>query len=438
MKVNVTPLMSAIERYIAKADDNLEEKLSEEGYVNAAGAVKAINDLEDSVRDALEEGAESLLENLKKYDDVESFMEDVWSSISTSEELKEVLKTIFRKKFDEMLKQFTFEWILSDAPDYAPVIDDERITKPAEQFIKDWSQQLADIMNLTTKDSIERILLDAQEKGWSIDDTAKAISDSDIRQPGYRSRRVALTEVLRIESYAQQEAMVQNPLAYAKKWKHVLSSNPRENHMAINGQQVFKRKTFTLTGADGATYRPLCPRDTSLPASESVNCHCLMEMVADESALGMSKEEWVKARSQVMDEVDAEWESKISIEQALKYAEPETIENYFENLNNHGIIKVNISSGKQFGKKSGKHCIDYGLDPSSEEGRTRLKSKILDIVYCSDEVRIGSWRGQSEEVLFYIRGEDAVLTQMNGDFITIMKGAAGGNARVKNARKREI
>ena len=340
MKINVTSLMSAIERYIAKADDNLEEKLSEEGYVNAAGVVKAINDLEDSVRDALEAEAESFWEILNEADDIESFLDDTWSTVSTSEELKEVLRKLFRKKFDEMLRQFTFEWILSDAPDYAPAIDDERITKPAEQFIKDWSQQLADIMNLTTKDSIERILLDAQEKGWSIDDTAKIISDSGIRQPGYRSRRVALTEVLRIESYAQQEAMVQNPLAYAKKWKHVLSSNPRENHMAINGQQVFKRETFTLTGADGATYRPLCPRDTSLPASESVNCHCLMEMVADESALGMSKEEWVKARSQVMDEVDAEWEKKIKNEESLKYADEETINSYYANGGIYGKINI--------------------------------------------------------------------------------------------------
>lgn len=217
-----------------------------------------------------------------------------------------------------------------------------------------------------------------------------------------------------------------------------MSGRPRENHMAMDGQQVFKRETFTLAGRDGAVYHPLCPRDTGLPAGESINCHCIMEEVKNESALGMSKDELRTLREQAMDEADAEWQEQLSAEDALRYAEPETIKKYFENLNNGGIIKVDLSSGKQFGKKSGKHCMDYGLDPSSEEGRGRLKSKIMDIVYCNDEVRIGPWKGQEAEVLFYIRGEDAVLTQQNGEFITIMKGAANGNARVKNARKREI
>lgn len=308
MKINVTPLMSAIERYIAKAGDDLEEKLSEEGYVNAAGAVEAINDLEDSVRDALEEDAESFLENLKEYDDVESFMEDAWPSIGTSEELKEVLKMIFRKKFDEMLKSFTFEWILSSEPDLADIfLDEPRVTAPTNDFISSWSTQLADLMHLTTCEQMEGILRKAKDEHLSIEDTAELIAEKGIRAAGYRARTVATTEVLRVESYYQQEAMVQNPLTYAKRWKHVLSAEPRKNHMAINGQQVFKRETFTLVGADGSTYHPLCPRDTSLPASESINCHCLMEEVKDESALGMSKEEMKKLREQTMDEVDAEW-----------------------------------------------------------------------------------------------------------------------------------
>ena len=33
MKLNVDPLLEAIERYIAKADDDLEDRLNEEGYV---------------------------------------------------------------------------------------------------------------------------------------------------------------------------------------------------------------------------------------------------------------------------------------------------------------------------------------------------------------------------------------------------------------------
>ena len=142
---------------------------------------------------------------------------------------------------------------------------------------------------------------------------SEAIGNSGIREHGYRSRRVALTESLRVESYAQQESMIQNPLAYKKKWKHVMSAHPRENHMAMDGQEVFKREMFTLTGKNGATYMVLCPRDTSLPVEETANCHCLMETIADENALGMTAEERAAARKKYMDEVNAEydaWEKK--------------------------------------------------------------------------------------------------------------------------------
>ncbi len=51
-----------------------------------------------------------------------------------------------------------------------------------------------------------------------------------------------------MESYSQLEAMIQNPLAYKKRWIHVPSSNPRENHIAMDGQEVFKREAFVLNG----------------------------------------------------------------------------------------------------------------------------------------------------------------------------------------------
>ncbi len=40
---------------------------------------------------------------------------------------------------------------------------------------------------------------------------------------------------------------------------------------------------------------------------------------------------------------------------------------------------------------------------------------------------------QPEEVLFFIQGEDVVVTTQNKEFITILKGGTS-NVRVKNAR----
>lgn len=49
-------------------------------------------------------------------------------------------------------------------------------------------------------------------------------------------------------------------------------------------------------------------------------------------------------------------------------------------------------------------------------------------------VRTGEWRGQKEDVLFNIKGEDVVITKKNGEFVTVMKGGVN-NGRVKNSRE---
>ena len=311
MKLNVIPLLGAIEQYIAKADDDLKESLEAEGYVAASELVKNINKLEDAIDAALDADSLEFLEKIEAATGVTDFITDIWPGIKDADDLEKALREIFRKQFDDMFREFTYQWVLAEDPVLATEV--EEITKPAEAFIQGWSGELARIMNLNTKDAMERLLLKAQEKKWSIEELSEAIGNSGIREHGYRSRRVALTESLRVESYAQQESMIQNPLAYKKKWKHVMSAHPRENHMAMDGQEVFKREMFTLTGKNGATYMVLCPRDTSLPVEETANCHCLMETVADENALGMTAEERAAARKKYMDEVNVEydaWEKK--------------------------------------------------------------------------------------------------------------------------------
>ena len=93
------------------------------------------------------------------------------------------------------------------------------------------------------------------------------------------------------------------------------------------------------------------------------------------------------------------------------------------------------SKEKQFGMKVGKHAKDYGLDPSKAEDREKFQSIINNVQSNADEVRIGFWRGQKEDVLFYIKGEDVVITDQNNEFITLMKGGVN-NVRVKNARNK--
>lgn len=320
MKLNVTPLLEAIEQYIAKADNDLEDQLNEEGYVEAGVAVSHMGAIEDGVTAAVENNVDEVLARLQSASGVDDFIENVWPEISNSDEMEKALYDLFYQQFDELLRRFTKQWVISADVELGEVVDD-RITRPAEAFIKGWSQQLADIMHLNTKDGIEKILLDAQEQNQTIDEVAQAIADSGIRECGYRSRRVAVTEVLRVEEYAHQEARIQNPSCYKKEWVHTGAAHPRENHVAINGQQVFKREPFTLTGRNGGTYYPMCPRDTSLPAEESINCHCTTKDIVDQEILGMSLEDRVALREKYMNEVNAEydaWEQKFNEEHGIE------------------------------------------------------------------------------------------------------------------------
>ena len=92
-----------------------------------------------------------------------------------------------------------------------------------------------------------------------------------------------------------------------------------------------------------------------------------------------------------------------------------------------------IGTSKQIGNKIKTHARDYGLDPSSQHDRQTYIKITQDIIENHSEVRHGTWRSQSGECDFYIKGEDVVVVN-NGHYVTTLKGGIH-NARVKNARK---
>lgn len=126
------------------------------------------------------------------------------------------------------------------------------------------------------------------------------------------------------------------------------------------------------------------------------------------------------------------YETKKHKTDKLKKNNPKTKEKVVNKADSDIIINE-----KQYGKKIGKHAKDFGLDPSKKEDRDKLLGYIKDIYNNPTEVRIGPWRGQTTDVIFYIKENDVVLINENNEFITILKGGTD-NERVKNARKREV
>ncbi|MDO5036944.1 MAG: hypothetical protein Q4E37_01420 [Tissierellia bacterium] len=103
-----------------------------------------------------------------------------------------------------------------------------------------------------------------------------------------------------------------------------------------------------------------------------------------------------------------------------------------ERIDKNNIDKNFKIKDSQFGKKAKKHMKDFGLNIKKSSDRSIFERKIHDIVDNHDSIIRGiEWRGQTETVTAYVKGEDVVLANKNNEFITIMKGGIK-NARIKD------
>lgn len=88
-------------------------------------------------------------------------------------------------------------------------------------------------------------------------------------------------------------------------------------------------------------------------------------------------------------------------------------------------IRPPLSIGsKQFGTKWGRHATDYGLDPASGSARSWFQGRLRDVHLNPDEVRRGAWRGGGENYFFFRQGDDLLITQPDGTFVTMFPGAS--------------
>lgn len=304
-KPAVKNLLTAIERYIAKADEEFKKTIEEEGFLAADAVVEAEEAIENGITGAITDHVDGVVDSLNEAPSLTRYLQDIWPKVQDETELRDTLHDIFFGEFSKLLRAGVVAYITDSDPEVgAAAAEDGKVTPYATEFINGWSGQLADLMHLSTDRQINRILTESSEKNLSVSDTTLAITRSGIRSPGAKSRVVAQTEVLRVESYSHLEAMRQDPSATQKEWIHTgrHKNQPRENHVAISGQTVGIDEPFDLSG-----YSPMCPRDTGLPASESINCHCIMRTKRDSKVLGLSADRRKALREKYLKEAEKKW-----------------------------------------------------------------------------------------------------------------------------------
>lgn len=316
MSCGCAALLKAIDAYITKADDDLSEALGDAGFLAPDDTVKAAATTEERVAAALMAETDYILEGAKEAVDLEDFAKAVWPKLKAGDTVAQDLFEIFLEELQTFMPSLVSGYIAQLDPDL--ILD--RISKRTVAWVERWSQELADLMKLDSHTQIEGLLSGALEEGKSVPELTQSIMDSGIRDEYYRARRVSVTEMLRAHSYATEEALMQAPVVDSKEWVHTgaYRNQPRENHMKLSGKIIPKNERFTLDGANGKTYYPLFPRDTDLPAGESISCHCIHRGVPNAEVLGLPIEERRRLQEEAIAEMDDEWEKELDAKNKAK------------------------------------------------------------------------------------------------------------------------
>lgn len=308
-------LLKAIDAYLAKADEDMEETLEDEGRVCPGKTVEHISAMEEAMAAALVEETGHYVREIRKKKTVRAAL-DALDEIREQDTLDKSIRSACAETFREIIPEYTNGYIqLADRE-----LSAGRISKRTISWIEGWSEELGRLMKLNSYKEIEQILKKALESGNNVNEAALAIMDSGIRDEYYKARRAAITEILRAHNVASWEAARQNPSVKERQWRHTGAhkNEPRENHVAMDGQIVPVDEPFTLEGRNGTTYYPMFPVDPDLPPEESINCHCTAINLVDKNVLGLSLEERQQLQKEALDEMDKDWEEKLDAENKAK------------------------------------------------------------------------------------------------------------------------
>lgn len=314
---NADGILDAIDRYLAKADDDLADTLEEEGFAEGEETVEAIDSLQDDVAEALRNQTEEFVAALEDapegdWEEAQKNVAGMLEDDDIAERIGEAAAAMFEAEVPKLATVYMKE------TDGELVVD--AIRKRTQSWFASWSKELGRLMHISTHKEITDAIKRTIDEGEGIPELTRKIMDGGWRSEYYNARRVAVTEVLRAHSVAREEAIQQSPSTDRKEWRHTGAhkNEPRPNHVAMDGTIVSKEEPFELKGKDGKTYYPMYPRDSGLPPGESVNCHCIHRGVAADDAIGMSLEERRRLQQKYLEEDDAAWKKELDEQNKAK------------------------------------------------------------------------------------------------------------------------
>lgn len=307
MAMNKTvQLIKSINDFVSKADGTDELKDLLKDHPNKDALLVAIEDYETVIGKLLRNQKSDFIKAIKHYTEgattgnpiVSAIVEMILGDVQEADE------------FDVKMKVASIQFLTSTVPQLTTAlmasIDNDiafnQLSPRTLTWINGWSEDLGKLMKLSTHNNVQKTLLEGIREGKSIDDIVLILQD----HPQFnrnRARATAITEVLTANSVSQHEAYTQSPAVTGKTWLHSggRGITPRPAHVALNDTTIPLDEYFNVNG-----FHAMYPRDTELPPSERVYCHCVLAPAVDEAILGLSKDEKEIIRQQVMAEMDLE------------------------------------------------------------------------------------------------------------------------------------
>ncbi|WP_283682691.1 phage minor head protein [Parablautia sp. Marseille-Q6255] len=306
-KSQVNVILAAINKYIQKAENNEAEELEENGYPEAAATVTLISSLEERIAELIDNQSVRFCDDIANYESLDEYIKGAFPEFVQSDPIREEILDVLTEYSDDMLRTFTDAYLQDAGLERL-----EEYTNRTLDSVQQWANDTAQYFSDSTFDQLRKILDDGIEAGKSIDTIAREITQEGIRNTYKQARTIAQTEVLRIHSYAAFETMVQDYEVEQKEWHHTGAhkNKPRPNHVRMSGTTIPKMERFDLHGADGCIYHPMFPRDTCLPASESVNCKCLIRSKKSAPDITLDTEEKKQRQREAIAADNERWEEE--------------------------------------------------------------------------------------------------------------------------------
>lgn len=303
-------IIGILDRFIQKAEEDDEKELKDIGYLETAVTIKTMADLEEKIAEAINSQSDRFCADLADSESLQEYLKKGFDSFVKDDSIKKEMKLILEKFSDEALKTLTEAYL--DEAGLSWVSYTDRTIDTVQQWAEDTAQFFAD----GTFDQLRKILDDGVKAGKGVDKISREIQKEGIRNTYFKARTVAQTETLRMHSYAANEAMIQTPWVEKKRWHHTGAhkNKPRPNHQAMSGEEVSKTERFALHGADGCIYHPMFPRDSCLPASESVNCKCILQRVESNEPVAFDFDEKKRLQEQAIEDDNKAWKEELDKE----------------------------------------------------------------------------------------------------------------------------